>query len=634
MKYIILCGGIGKRSQYSLPKPLNYVQGKHLIEYIIESIPSNEIYIIYNEALDQYNFKHIVLNKFKLHTFYFSSVSFLTRGAVETALIGIQKMPTEFFNGEPIVFIDNDNIHTFPVFDSSINTHFICYGDDYQKTNYSFIQINEQNIIDNIEEKIKISDCFCCGLYGFKNSNSFIEIANEVIELNMKTKQEFYFSQLYKLLIQKGEPILPIYIKETKHLGTYQEIEQSPIISSKKMRICFDLDNTLVTYPETPGDYSTVKPIKKMIDLLHFFKQQGHEIIIYTARRMETHKSNVGKVIKDIAIVTLSTLEKFGIEYDEIIFGKPIADIYIDDRAMNPYYNDISLFGFFGHYKEFIPNKIENNKYNKIKKLKNQITKIGPEKFMRGELFFYQNIPQELSHYFPNLLSFCQDENQIEINIDFINGIPLYFLYANQTFTTNIIDKCFHFLDIIHNQPFPEITISNDKIKSNYFDKLKQRFENNLIDYPFANSHEIFDEILENLEKYYSPKLTSIIHGDFWFSNVLLNYSNDELVCIDMKGQVYGELTLNGDAYYDYGKMYQSILGYDLILNKKSVSEEYLQKMHDYFLKKCIEKNLDLNYLFWVTKSLIFGTFHFYSFSPQLASKTDIWNWFTQLHVD
>lgn len=323
MKYILLCGGIGKRCQYSLPKPLNYVQGKHLIEYIIESIPSDEIYIIYNESLDQYNFKQIVLNKFKLHTFHFSSVSFLTRGAVETALIGIKKMPTEnFVNGEPIIFIDNDNIHTFPDFADDIKTHFICYGQDYQKTNYSFIQINEQNLIENIEEKVKISDFFCCGLYGFKNAQSFIEVANELIELNMKTKQEFYFSQLYKLLIQKGEPIQPILVNETKHLGTYQEIEKSPIITTKKMRICFDLDNTLVTYPETPGDYSTVKPVQKMIDLLHFFKKQGHEIIIYTARRMETHKSNVGKVVKDIAIVTFSTLEKFGIEYDEIIFGK------------------------------------------------------------------------------------------------------------------------------------------------------------------------------------------------------------------------------------------------------------------------------------------------------------------------
>ena len=111
MKYILLCGGIGKKNnQYSLPKPLNYINGKHLIEYLIESIPSNEIYIVYNTILDNYNFKEIIINKFKLKTVYFSSLNFLTRGAVETALIGIQKFNLEY---EPIVFIDNNNIHKY-----------------------------------------------------------------------------------------------------------------------------------------------------------------------------------------------------------------------------------------------------------------------------------------------------------------------------------------------------------------------------------------------------------------------------------------------------------------------------------------------------------------------------------------
>jgi hypothetical protein len=60
---------------------------------------------------------------------------------------------------------------------------------------------------------------------------------------------------------------------------------------------------------------------------------------------MKTHKNNIGKVIKDIALVTIQTLERFNIEYDELIFGKPIADIYIDDKALNPYINNISYFG-------------------------------------------------------------------------------------------------------------------------------------------------------------------------------------------------------------------------------------------------------------------------------------------------
>ena len=90
-----------------------------------------------------------------------------------------------------------------------------------------------------------------------------------------------------------------------------------------------------------------------------------------------------------------------------------------------------------------------------------------------------------------------------------------------------------------------------------------------------------------------------------------------------MKGQVYNELTINGDIYYDYGKLYQSILGYDLIINNKNINTEYLKKMKDYFLEKCQEKGLNEEYLFCVTKSLIFGTFHF--LSPNV-SKSQVWN--------
>jgi hypothetical protein len=116
---------------------------------------------------------------------------------------------------------------------------------------------------------------------------------------------------------------------------------------------------------------------------------------------MKTHNNNVGKVIKDIANVTINTLEKLNISYDELIFGKPIADIYIDDRALNPYIHDISYFGIEMDSDEFIHNKINNNKFNCIKKYENCIKKTGPYSILRGELNYYQNIPSELSHYFP-----------------------------------------------------------------------------------------------------------------------------------------------------------------------------------------------------------------------------------------
>lgn len=165
MKYILLCGGIGRRlNNYSLPKPLNYINGKHMIEYIIENIPSNIIYIVYNIYLKEYNFEEIIINLFKNKKIYFSCIDYLTRGPVETAYIGIKKFN---FNDESLLFIDNDSIHIFPEL-SNINDNCICYSKNYDKTNYSFITIHNNKII-NIEEKNKISDDYCCGMYGFKN---------------------------------------------------------------------------------------------------------------------------------------------------------------------------------------------------------------------------------------------------------------------------------------------------------------------------------------------------------------------------------------------------------------------------------------------------------------------------------
>ena len=607
MKYVILCGGIGKRcNNYSLPKPLNYVNCKHMIEYVIESLPADEIYIIYNGFLELFNFEEIIINLFKDKRFFFSKIDYITRGAVETAYVGVNKFNLE---GDTIVFLDNDNLHVFPNL-NDVASNFIGYGKDYEKTNYSFITIHN-NIIINVEEKIKISNDYCCGIYGFSNVETFNKYAEQLFEFNFKTKNEFYFSQLYKLLIKNNEIILPILIEKTKHIGSYEElIKNKEDYSIKKLRICFDLDNTLVSYPTIPNDYSSVKPIQKNIDLLHKLKNMGHEIIIYTARRMKTHNNNVGRVIKDIAGVTIQTLENFVIPYDELIFGKPLADIYIDDRALNPYVNNISLFGIFNDADEYIPNKLPNNNYNSVKRNDANISKEGPYSIINGELYFYQNIPPSLQIYFPSLKTYEKIKDKLSISMDYVEGIPLFYLYKNKLITKKIIDDLFIILDKFHSSDVV-ININYENIKNNYFKKLEDRFANKN-NYWFNDADVVYSNVIKELEENYNPKIVSLIHGDFWFSNIILDYT-DNYKCIDMRGQVDGVLTLNGDMYYDYGKLFQSILGYDLALNNIDIDKEYVSSMKEYFLDKCKEKHLDTVYLKAVTKSLIFGTFHFIS---------------------
>ena len=74
---------------------------------------------------------------------------------------------------------------------------------------------------------------------------------------------------------------------------------------------------------------------------------QGHTIIIATARRMRTHKGNVPAVVADIGEITLRQLREMGIPHDEISFGKPWAQFYVDDLAVNAHRDLHKEIGFY-----------------------------------------------------------------------------------------------------------------------------------------------------------------------------------------------------------------------------------------------------------------------------------------------
>ena len=100
------------------------------------------------------------------------------------------------------------------------------------------------------------------------------------------------------------------------------------------MRIVIDLDGTICPIKEAGESYENLKPLPQAAERIRELRDQGHYIIILTARNMKTCQSNLGKVMKNVGRTTLEWLDKYGIEYDEIYFGKPNAEIYIDDRAI------------------------------------------------------------------------------------------------------------------------------------------------------------------------------------------------------------------------------------------------------------------------------------------------------------
>lgn len=100
------------------------------------------------------------------------------------------------------------------------------------------------------------------------------------------------------------------------------------------MRICIDLDGTLCELRKNGETYADVAAKPGAAEMVRRLHDAGHTIIIHTARNMGSTGHNVGKALKNVGKITLDWLEKNGIVYDEIFFGKPNADITIDDRVI------------------------------------------------------------------------------------------------------------------------------------------------------------------------------------------------------------------------------------------------------------------------------------------------------------
>lgn len=91
------------------------------------------------------------------------------------------------------------------------------------------------------------------------------------------------------------------------------------------MIYCFDIDGTLCT--NTEGDYAMAQPFCDVIARVNRLYEEGHRILLYTGRGSTTGI--------DWRQLTEQQLKEWGVRYHALYMGKPAADIYIDDKAIN-----------------------------------------------------------------------------------------------------------------------------------------------------------------------------------------------------------------------------------------------------------------------------------------------------------
>ncbi|MEH6649119.1 MAG: glycosyltransferase family 2 protein [Motiliproteus sp.] len=205
----------GKGSRFSqagfqLPKPLIDVNGKHMIEVVINNLkPQCEhrfIFICQNEHVEKYNLKNIFEKS--CENFEIIGIDGITEGAAITVL----KARGYIENDTPLMIANSDQW-----IDADINT----YLNDMVSRNldgsmltmkandpkWSYAKVNSYGLVSEVVEKVVISDEATVGVYNFSKGTDFCRYADHMIDKNIRSNGEFYVAPVYTFMAQGGAKV-------------------------------------------------------------------------------------------------------------------------------------------------------------------------------------------------------------------------------------------------------------------------------------------------------------------------------------------------------------------------------------------------------------------------------------------
>lgn len=103
---------------------------------------------------------------------------------------------------------------------------------------------------------------------------------------------------------------------------------------NRGLRIVFDIDDT-ISRVKVKGDYAGAEEITAVTERLRILKEAGHTIVLHTARGMVSCGGDIDKAREKNEGTLTTWLADHDIPYDEIWWGKPYADVYVDDKAVS-----------------------------------------------------------------------------------------------------------------------------------------------------------------------------------------------------------------------------------------------------------------------------------------------------------
>jgi HAD superfamily hydrolase (TIGR01509 family) len=228
MNVLIPMAGAGSRfasAGYTFPKPLIEVNGKPMIQVVIENlnIEANYTFVVRKEHYENYSLQYLLT--LIAPNCNIIQVDNLTEGSACTTLLA-----KEFINNDyPLLLANSDQFMQWNSNESlyafnadGIDAGILTFKATHPK--WSYAKIGEDGFVSEVAEKKPISDNATVGVYYWKRGSDYVKYAEQMIEKNIRTNNEFYICPVFNEAIADGKKIRIKEIERMWGIGTPEDL--------------------------------------------------------------------------------------------------------------------------------------------------------------------------------------------------------------------------------------------------------------------------------------------------------------------------------------------------------------------------------------------------------------------------
>lgn len=229
LNVLIPMAGAGSRfaaAGYTFPKPLIEVNGKPMIQVVVENLglDANYHFVVQKEHRSKYGLDAML--KLIAPGCKIIEVDGMTEGAACTALLAREFIDTK----DPLFFANSDqwvdwNVMEFmyAMNEKDADGGIVTFEATHPK--WSFAKVDEEGKVVEVAEKNPISNLATVGYYYWKHGSDFCKYADQMIDKNIRVNNEFYVCPVFNQAIEDGKVIRTHNASAMWGLGTPEDLE-------------------------------------------------------------------------------------------------------------------------------------------------------------------------------------------------------------------------------------------------------------------------------------------------------------------------------------------------------------------------------------------------------------------------